>query len=83
MKRFIAAGAVVVAAGAGCSSTTQDLEGIDAKNPDKTEVYQQPDQFPNVGRTCIDGVAFFISTRDYEPIERVPEWDDWCEAGKS
>lgn len=62
-----------------CSNqTVRDLEGVPVKEPDKAEIYLNVDKFANVARECIDGVAFAFTTREYEPILRVPEWDDWC-----
>jgi hypothetical protein len=71
----VAAAAVL----AGCSNqTVRDLEGVPVREPDKSEIYVNVDQFANVARECIDGVAFAFTSRDYAPILRVPEWDDWC-----
>ena len=78
MKRLVL-GLAMVAVLVGCSNqTTRDLEGVPAKEPDKAEVYINVDEFPNVARECIDGVAFAFTTKDYLPLMRVPEWDDWC-----
>jgi len=63
---------------AGCSSTLQDLENVDAKHADKTEIFQAPDQFPNLALQCIHGVAIVTNTRDYNSVMRVPELDDYC-----
>lgn len=65
---------------AGCGNqATRDLEGIPAKEPDKAEVYVNVDKYGNVARICIDGVAFATTTRDYQALMRVPEWDKtWC-----
>lgn len=77
MRYLIAA--ILAVSAVGCSSTLQDLEGIDAEAPDKIEFYQSVDKYPNVGRLCIDGVAFLTTTREYgDAINRIPEWDDWC-----
>ena len=79
----VAAGLVVVAAG--CSGATDDLDGVQAVDPARIEVITQPDKFPNLLRTCLGGLAWLTTTRDYaEPI-RVEEWDQWCAAkdGKS
>ncbi len=64
----------------GCSNQTiRDLEDVPVQEPDKSEIYTNVDKFPNINRICIDGVAFATTTRDYEPIIRVPEWDQsWC-----
>jgi hypothetical protein len=73
-RKMLAAGMIVMAL-AGCSQTTRDLEDVPIDDPDKIEMYANVDSFPNVVRLCIDGVAFATTTRDYEPIMRVPEWD--------
>lgn len=79
MKKLIIAGLVAAAAlTVGCTSTLQDLEGVEATPPDAYEVFQSPDQFPNVARVCIDGVAFVTTTRDYQQVARVPQWDEYC-----
>ncbi len=73
------AGAVVLAAVlllAGCDQQQlRDLEGVPQREPDKAELYTNVDQYPNIVRICIDGVAFATTTRDYQPVMRVPEWD--------
>lgn len=63
---------------AGCTSTLQDMEGVDASPPDAFRVWQSADQFPNLARTCIDGVAFLLTTRDYQQTTHIPEWDKFC-----
>ena len=66
---------------AACSTTLQDIEGIEASRPDKLEFYQSVDGYPNVGRICIDGVALLQTTREYgDALSRVPEWDERCES---
>lgn len=65
--------------GCGPNQTTRDLEGVPAKEPQKAEVYVNVDKYGNVARLCIDGVAFATTTRDYQALMRVPEWDKtWC-----
>lgn len=83
MKRLLVLIAVVVAvAGCGGSNNTRDVEGVDSHDPDKIENFNNMDGHPNLGRMCIDGVAFVTSTREYKPFDRVPEWDDWCGTAK-
>lgn len=84
-RRSVAVTAVGVLAGVGalmlggCSNQTiRDLEGVPIQNMDKAEIYANVDEFANVVRGCIDGVAFAFTTRDYQAITRVPEWDSWC-----
>lgn len=78
MKKLVAVLLLVVGLGACSSDNFKDVEGVDSRDPDKIENYNNMDGHPNIGRLCIDGVAFLTTTRDYHPIERVPEWDDWC-----
>lgn len=79
MKKLMVSAVVVLGLlGVGCTSTLQDLEGVDAIPPDSYEVFQSPDLFPNVARVCVDGVAFVTTTRDYQQVTRVPEWDSDC-----
>jgi hypothetical protein len=83
MKTRTAIATVAAVAGialTGCTSTLQDLEGIEATPPDSYEVFQSPDLFPNIARVCVDGVAFVATTRDYQQVTRVPEWDAACGA---
>lgn len=76
-KKMIALTAVSAFALAGCSNqVVRDLEGVPVKDPDKAELYVNVDEFPNINRVCIDGVAFATTTRDAQAaIFRVPEWD--------
>lgn len=82
MKYKLIAVALAVAALAGCSGsgdqTKRDLEGIKMQEPDTYEVFIAPDKFPNIGRTCIDGVAFATTTRIRQQLVRVEEWDSKC-----
>lgn len=56
----------------------RDVEGVDSHDPDLIENYNNMDGHPNIGVLCIHGVAFFTTTRDYQSIGRVPEWDTLC-----
>lgn len=58
----------------------RDLEGVKLKNPAKAELYANVNNHPNIARFCIDGVAFATTTREWEPVIRVPEWDAWCKS---
>ena len=80
MKKVLTIGAALVgvAAVAGCSPQFNDLEGVEQVDPDSAVVYAAPDGFPNVSVICIDGVALVLTTRDYEPVVRVPELDGTC-----
>lgn len=87
MKKLVIAAALSGSAIllAGCSNqTVRDLEGVPISEPDKAEVVVNIDQFPNINRICIDGVAFATTTREAAgAIMRVPEWDGpWCGAAE-
>lgn len=62
-----------------CGSNQRDLEGIPLKEPDKVEIYANLDDHPNIVRICVGGIAFATTSRDYNAIMRVPEWDRWCD----
>ena len=51
--------------------------------PDSIEVFQNVQLHPNLARICIDGIAFLTTTRDFDAVERIPEWDHICEGGQS
>ncbi len=80
-KKIILAAAGLAITLAACTpgNNFRDVEGVKSRNPDKIENYNNMDQHANVGRLCIDGVAFMTTTRDYHAIQRVPEWDRWCQ----
>ena len=75
---------VLVIVAAGCSTGPQqlrDLEKVPAQDPQKAELYNNLDQYPNIVLLCTHGVAFATTTRDYLPIMRVPELDkSWCQS---
>lgn len=72
--------ALAMVAGAACESQNnfRDVEGVKSQNPDLILNYNNMDQHPNIGFVCIKGVAFATTTRDYNAILRVPEWDKFC-----
>lgn len=74
MKK-IAIGIAGLIAAAGCTSTLQDLEGVEAVPPDEIQVYQSPDGFANIARVCINGKGFALTTRDYDALTPISEWD--------
>lgn len=91
MRRPAAVTAVALAAAlalTGCSAQLGDRKGGSGRDPDKlsdvdyVEVYRNIDNFPNVAKVCVDGVAFAAtSTRDGQTspsLVRVPEWDATC-----
>jgi hypothetical protein len=64
---------------AGCGSDAyRDVEGVPSHDPDKVEVFNNVDRYPNLVVVCIHGVAFVTTTRDYKPFERVAELDRNC-----
>jgi hypothetical protein len=72
----LVAGALLVS---GCGSNNfRDVEGVKSRDPDKIEIYNNVDKHPNIAMVCIHGVAFATTTRDYNAIMRVPEWDKQC-----
>lgn len=58
----------------------RDLEGVVIQNPQKAEIYANINKHPNVVRLCIDGIAFYTTSRPPKAIDRVPEWDAWCKS---
>jgi hypothetical protein len=70
--------AAALLTGCGPGDNFRDLEGIASRDPDKVEVYNNVDQHPNLVMVCIHGVAFITTTREYHPVERVPELDRQC-----
>lgn len=75
MNKIVIAVIGVTFAAVGCTSTLQDLEGVDAIPPDEIQVYQAPDLFPNVAKVCINGKGFALTTREHDALTPVPEWD--------
>lgn len=78
-KYVIAAVLGLIALGA-CSpgNNFRDVEGVKSERPELVRNFNNMDAHPNIGMVCIEGVAFFTTTRDYTPIGRVPEWDRNC-----
>lgn len=56
----------------------RDVEGVQSQRPDYIENYNNMDKHPNMGLICIRGAGFVTTTREYNAITRVPEWDDFC-----
>jgi hypothetical protein len=74
---LVAAG--VLTSAESCDNQTADKKGVIFHDPQKIEGYKNVDQHPNIVRLCIDGVAFYTTTRtNGEFMGRVPEWDTWC-----
>ena len=85
MKKILIAiaGLVVVLSMAGCGQmpwqdSLRDLEDVEVRDPDSAVLYNNVDKYPNISKLCIDGVAFATTTREWEPLLRVPEWDATC-----
>lgn len=91
MRYLIAALAAAVVLLTGCGSAeSEDRQGSGGKSADrvtdvdKAEVFRNIDDFPNVERVCIDGLAFAAtrsrndSTSVAPNLIRVPEWDSGC-----
>lgn len=60
------------------SNNFRDVEGVKSQKPDLIQNYNNMDKHPNIGKVCIDGVAFLTTTRDLQAVVRVPEWDKTC-----
>lgn len=73
---FVALAATLGACGPG--NNFRDVEGVKSQDPDSVENFNNMDGHPNMGKICIDGVAFLSTTRDYDAVTRVPEWDRTC-----
>ncbi|GAB1819573.1 hypothetical protein [Herbidospora sp. RD11066] len=78
----------------GCSDQLGDRGGNENAPPDKIsdvdyiEVFRNADNFPNVARICIEGLAFASTSSGLRgesgvanpALLRVPEWDTKCAA---
>lgn len=60
----------------------RDLEGVEFVDPEGVTAWNNVDQHPNIVRLCLDGVAFATTTREWQPVTRVPEWDAACAVAK-
>jgi hypothetical protein len=64
---------------AGCASPQlDDLRNTSVQYPNYAVTWMNVSQFPNVTELCINGVAFATTTRDYNAIMRIPQWDAFC-----
>lgn len=71
-------GALLVLGACSSGNNFRDVKGVKSQNPDLIQNYNNMDKHPNLGKVCIDGVAFLTTTRDYDAVTRVPEWDKTC-----
>lgn len=62
----------------GMNDSMRDYEEAKVKDPDSVTLWNNIDLHPNIARMCTDGVAWATTTRDYDGITRVPEWDKHC-----
>jgi hypothetical protein len=69
--------AAIVLSGCG-TDNFRDVKGVESQDPDYIAVYNNVDKHPNIAWVCIEGVAFATTTRQYDSITRVPEWDHEC-----
>lgn len=64
----------------GCSNQLNDLKGVPQQHPDYTMTYLNVSGFPNVTMLCINGAGFATTTRTYDSLTPIPEWDAFCKA---
>lgn len=78
-KKVIAIGFALAVLGA-CSpgNNFRDVEGVKSERPQLIQNFNNLDKHPNIAKVCIDGVAFLTTTRQYDAVTRVPEWDRTC-----
>lgn len=87
MKRALTAAAALLLL-VGCSAESQDRKGGKGNDADritdvdKAEVFRNIDDFPNIERVCVDGIAF-AATTSYDGttasnLVRIPDWDALC-----
>lgn len=79
----LASTAAIVGGVAGCnvggpSDNWADVKGVPYHQPDAIEGIDNVDGQPNVTVVCIHGVGFATTTRDYNALTRIPEWDKLC-----
>jgi hypothetical protein len=94
-RQWVVAGGGILVAGlalAGCSAQLGDRGGDEGAPPDRVgdvqyvEVFRNADEFPNIARICVEGLAFASTSSGSrgedsvaEPaLLRIPEWDAVC-----
>ena len=55
----------------------RDLENAEVRDADVV-VYNNINRHPNIARVCTDGVAWVTTSRDFDSLERMEEWDELC-----
>jgi hypothetical protein len=96
MTRFTVIGGLVAVLAivvlAGCSAQLGDRGGDEGSPPDRIgdvdfiEVFRNADNFPNIARMCVDGLAFAGTSSGLRgedavanpALLRIPEWDPTC-----
>lgn len=79
VKVMMGVGALVILGACTPGNNFRDVEGVKSERPDLVQNYNNMDKHPNIGKVCIDGVAFLTTTRNYgDAVTRVPEWDKTC-----
>jgi hypothetical protein len=84
MKKLVLAAVAVASLGLGTSACTppwegsiRDLEDAEVRDADVV-VYNNINRHPNIARVCTDGVAWVTTSRDFDSLERMEEWDELC-----
>jgi hypothetical protein len=55
----------------------RDLEDAEVRDADVT-VYNNINRHPNIARVCTDGVAWVTTSREFDSLERMEDWDELC-----
>lgn len=82
--RYVAGTALVILLLTGCSKQLGDRGGDEGAAPDRiadvdyVEVFRNADNFPNVARICVEGLAFASTSSSDPGLLRIPEWDKVC-----
>lgn len=79
------AAAAIAATVTACGPTQgDDLRNSPNSYPDYSTTVLNVDGFPNIAVICFKGAGFATTSRDYDALTRVPEWDAFCasKAGK-
>ena len=61
-----------------CSNQLNDLNGIGQTQPNYAVTVLNVNGFPNFTMLCYRGLGFLTTTRQFNAIQRVPEWDAFC-----